>query len=217
MQESLKRAVFGNLLPLTLSLVALVGVGITSPARGTADPVRVAEVTISLPVSTWTHVNAASPNTSYWTYPRDAIRVGRVPSEPGLWRGFVQADIQPLHGRTIIDATLQIVLDHSASCNPTPVELWQVGVTVTPSVTWNTQGPWLSPISQAYAAANQSCGQPDSYISFVGTGVTSTVAQAAAMQHPTVTMGLRAQDESTWTQWKKFRPTNIWLVVRYAE
>src|SRR5688572_10045465 len=137
MTWSPSRSRLGALLPALLAVVT--ALGFAGAVRPAATPVKASTITVGIPLSVWTNVNSVSPNTSYWTSQRDAIRVGENASNNGIYRAFVQADVISLHSRAILDARVQMVLDHSASCAPTPVELWQLNTTFSQSqaVTYN--------------------------------------------------------------------------------
>jgi len=218
MTWSPSRSRLGSLLPALLAIV--MALGFAGAVRPAATPVKVSTITVSIPISVWTNVNSLSPNTSYWTSQRDAVRVGKNPSNNGVYRAFVQADIVSLHSRAILDARVQMVVDHSASCSPTPVQLWQLNTIFSQSlpVTYsNTAGVWVQQVSTVTAAANITCGQPPVTVQFSGGGLTNALAIAVVNELPQFAVGLRAQDENNMFQWKKFRPTDMYLIVTYSD
>ncbi len=209
-----------RLTPLTLAM-GLAAIAMTGVAPSSPQPVAV--VTVDIPVTTWTVINSAQPGTSYWTggY-RDSIRVGKNPSDNSVWRGILQAEISSLQGRDIVDARLIITLDHSASCNATPVALhsFSTPISTEDSVTWGNSAAKFGPLLDVrYANANGTggCGtlQPDYVVSFTGTSLTTALGQAVQQTHPQFTVGLRAPNEANSMEWKKFRHTNITLSVTY--
>lgn len=218
MTLSPSRTRLGGLLPALLAVV--MALGFAGAVRPAATPVKVSTITVSIPISVWTNVNSGSPATSYWTSQRDAIRVGKNPSTNAVYRAFLQADVTSLHSRAILDARLSMVLDHSASCGQTPVQLWQLNTTFSPSapVNWiNTAGVWIQPVSTVFAAANINCGQPPAYVQFSGAGLTDALGLAVVNEWSQFAVGLRAQNEADMFQWKKFRPTEMSLIVTYSD
>lgn len=211
-----------RLMPIVLTLAAFLAFGLAN-ATPEAAPVKASQVTVSLAMPTWTMVNSADPNRSYWTSYRDYIRVGKSPEDASVRRAFLQADTSSLQGRAILAVQLRIRLAHSASCAPTPVQLWSVRNTLNPnySVTWtNTANYWDSPLSTVSARADASgrCGMPGDYtVVFSGAALTFDLGTSLGSGKTTFTVGLRAQDETTWSQWKKFRPTSAQLVVTYSD
>jgi hypothetical protein len=216
----------GRLMPLTLALgLASIGVAGLTPGETSTHLRPVATITTVIPVSTWTVVNSAAPTTSYWTssFYRQQIRVGHNGDDNSTWRALLQADISSLQGRAISSAYFRITLDHSWSCAPTPAALYALNSTISPSapVTWATSaGYWGQQLDIRSANANGTgaCGivQPDYIMNFSG-GLTISLGTAVTNNNLVYTMGLRSPNEASSSEFKKFLPTNIELVVTYID
>ncbi|MGI5182605.1 DNRLRE domain-containing protein [Dactylosporangium sp. CA-152071] len=178
-----------------------------------------ADGTAVLYVSTyaWTQVSSGYPTTSFWTTNRDAMRSGREYGTTRVWRSFVRFDgLAPVTGTQILNATVTLTLNHSASCAATPVDLWKTqDLTAPATTTWaNSLGYWQTKVASVSTAANTTCGSAPHAVTFSG-GVTNAVQQKAAGGGADITFGLRALDENDQLQWKKFAPTGAFLEIWY--
>jgi hypothetical protein len=168
----------------------------------------------------WTHVNKASPNTSYWTgSSRDAIRVGREWGSSNVWRAHFQFDIAQLKGTIIRFASFHITADHTADCAASPVDLWQTNwIDRNKPYTWynDSDGDWNTKIQQVKASANESsCPKDDDPIEFGAALLKTRLQSHATNKYSTFTLGLRAPDEGNQYQWKKFVVGSAWLEVTF--
>lgn len=168
----------------------------------------------------WTQINKTYPFQSYWSVERDSARVGYSDwSSPAVtYRSFFLFSFSGWQGRTVTGATFEVVLDHSASCSSTPVDLWRTAnISRGSSVTWsNSSGSstWQARLSSAMGYANEGvCGQPDMLMRF--SNVAASV-QTAADGGSQLTLGLRAPNEADHYQWKKFDPTTAKLLVTWT-
>lgn len=162
----------------------------------TTFPVYI-DPSFSKPGSVWTHVNKASPSTSYWSdsSSRSSMRVGRQWQANDVWRTFVRFDTGLLAGSAVTKASLFVTLDHSASCGDTPVQLWKTSnISTTTAVTWNSSaGYWSQLLQTVNAGANESsCPKPDKVVEFGASPVLSSVQEIARTKVTSSTFGLRA-------------------------
>ena len=166
-------------------------------------------------------INQAYPNQSYldggaWT---DGIQAaGYVQaswSSDGLAqrvRAFWQMNTAPLNGKKIIAAHFNTTEVWASSCNTRPIELWSTsGASV--GGTWNnSQGVTWGTLQDSQNVAkgyNSSCPAGT-----VGFNALNAVTAAASSQAGSVTLGMRANNESDTYSWKKFS-VGAQLVVTY--
>lgn len=118
----------------------------------------------------WTQVNQAAPNRSYWDSGRTAgARVGLSVQPPGVFRSFFQMDTAPLAGTRVHRAGFRITLDHSNSCQPTTVDLWQTkAIDPAAALTWNnSKDHWLGGAPLA-SGAGQACAEFAAFLRLAG-------------------------------------------------
>ncbi|CAM3770077.1 RICIN domain-containing protein [Kibdelosporangium persicum] len=177
----------------------------------------------------WVSVDSYSPNTEYWTSDRDTARVGlQTFSSPyGRHRSFFQVNTSPIAGAQVVDTWFAITLDHSGACAATPVDLYHTkGIEAGTKITWNTTTEtstdkkwWLTKLDSRSGNANEGGGctttQPDLPMEFGSAALKTLVQNTADAKTGTLTFGLRAPNEGTNSQWKKFIPGTARLVVEY--
>lgn len=179
--------------------------------------------------SNWTTVRSCSPNTSYWTTRRDAIRVGNEPDQPScINRAFVNIPLDGLAGATINYASFFSNMDHTAPCaSPTPevrlavtTQTWiRPGV----AVTWNNTSDYFAYRAWVVGSASPSsanetgtCGR-DMGDKLVQWGVPAGDVQWFTNQaYPTLTFQLYSTIENSWTTWKKFYPDSSYLEINFS-
>jgi Concanavalin A-like lectin/glucanases superfamily len=170
----------------------------------------------------WAPVSRARPDSSYrsgTTY-RDEMRVGQTygGASDDDWRTLMLWDISPFKGATILDASVQVNVWHTADCTPTPFQLWHTSIiSKTQPVTWNnTVNKGWSLTAQRNATANKSsCPQGNDAVNFDQSAVRGVVQHSASSQDNWLSMGFRAKSESDPLQWKKLKPGTAVLEVSY--
>ncbi|MFD0259321.1 ricin-type beta-trefoil lectin domain protein [Kitasatospora indigofera] len=160
----------------------------------------------------WTRVDKSYPNQAYWNA-NDIARVGHEDQDGGTSRSFFQMDswnfTRP--GVRINSARFEIVETHAWSCSARPVELWWTGA-INSGTNWNNQpgwGGWSD--TQNVAKGNEAHGCGDDWVYF---NAYNAVMAGVQYQSPSLTLGLRASNESDTYGWKKF-DNNPRLVVNY--
>ena len=158
-------------------------------------------------------------NTSYSNYVEvgDCNWTGSDPCDKvAVFRSYFQMNTTPLDGSyssgthaTVTDASFTItqIWNGEANCTATPVDLYLAGP-ISSSTTW--PGPQTSYIDRASSGAGNGCGSAS-----VDIGALSAMQSAAADWWSTTTLELRADDETTYDQWKQF-DDNPTLSVTYA-
>ncbi|WP_329108699.1 carboxypeptidase regulatory-like domain-containing protein [Micromonospora sp. NBC_01699] len=125
-------------------------------------------------------------------------------------------DTTAVRGKFIQAATFRVEQKHSWTCSPkSNAKLWLTGA-ISSGTTWNRQPTWDGSVT-AQTAANRKngavhgCAGPGT-IEF---NVTSMVARAAGGNWAHMTVGLRAVDEGTLNQWKRFNHSSPKLAITY--
>ena len=167
----------------------------------------------------WTTVWSKYPGSSFW---RDssALLNGSTSGTVGagrtedcsscadyIVRSMFRMNVARAAGNRVISAKFMIEQRHSWTCSPkSNAKLWLMNSTISSTTTWNKQPTWNSSYTATTAAnrklgAIHGCSGPGT-IEF---NATSMVAKAAASKSSTLTVGLRAIDEGTKQQWKRFK------------
>jgi hypothetical protein len=173
--------------------------------------------------SAWTYVNSASPGTSYWsTKDSGRAKVGKVwNSSDGPYRSFFQMNLSRIANATVKRAWFYIVLDHSANCAASPVELWQTSdIDPAKSLTWsNSASYWLKNLQTESGKANEggACPQPDDPMEFEPAALKTIVQDIATRRLPTISLGLRIplSQETNQYNWKYFHPESAQVNVEF--
>ncbi|MEU7909149.1 LamG-like jellyroll fold domain-containing protein [Actinoplanes sp. NPDC049118] len=170
----------------------------------------------------WTHVSRKNPTKSYWSdsSTRGDMRVGQLwqGSSDDDWRTIVQFDVNKLKGATIKKAHVLVNVRHSASCSPTPFQLWRTNwVDKSAAVTWNsTKDKTWKVLGSVNATANKSaCPKGNDEVRFAQTAVRDDFQNGARAGLGTITLAFRAKSESDDYQWKKLVPDSAYLDVEY--
>lgn len=169
------------------------------------------------PVQQWTYVNKSDPDRSYWTDERAGMLVGPLAEPRGVYRSLLRFDTAPLAGAVIHSVRFIIVLDRSASCRPTPVDLWRTApIDPATPLSWRgSRDHWLGGAPLASQSGNACESQLDTSMGFASAELTALLQEAADTGASTVSLGLRAPNERDPRQGKVFRPETAFLVVNY--
>ncbi|WP_328323587.1 RICIN domain-containing protein [Kribbella sp. NBC_00382] len=169
----------------------------------------------------WTHVNRLFPDQSYWDYDRgEGAKVGWAWDNSGnMYRSMFQLGTAGIAGSRVISARFTITLDHTPTGSPTQVDLWKLApISRSQAITWNNTGVhWQQYLANASGNAWTNGGQPDQALGFDGGALKSVVQTAADQRASSITLGLKAPDESGngGAQWKRFRGETAAIVVTY--
>ncbi len=182
----------------------------------------------------WTTVWSKFPTSSFWqngTAMNNAPTFGGSGSgrtcdrstdqgvcltSPYVIRSIFRMDLSGVQGKQISGATFRIQQRWAWTCNPaTNAKLWLTSP-ISPSTTWNDQ-PWWDPDHTAQTLANHRVGggagcTGEHDVEFDVTGI---VQLAVGGGWGDVTFGLRAVDEGTTAQWKRFDAGSPVLVIQY--
>jgi hypothetical protein len=209
--------------PARILLVGLLAAAALTAPLG-FQPVRAAGGTVSTvgALEAWTKVNACFPNQTYWDGSNDpdpgkfgAVKAGRTPQNSGdpcsgiIWRSMLRMNTAGVAGKTILRATFNAFETFAPACNPEPVDLWWTD-SISTSTDWNTQG-WIQKVA-SWSGAHGWPGSPCAARAWVVFDVTAIMARIAAGGGTSLTLGLRAPNESVChsnssgntCQWKRF-------------
>jgi hypothetical protein len=172
----------------------------------------------------WTSVWSKYPTKSFWkdtsaltnggTY--GSAGVGRTEDCSGCAdhkiRSFFRMDTSKVKSDdTVISATFTIEQRWSWTCSPASnAKVWKTGG-IGASTTWNKQPTWNNSLT-AQSKANRKYGAVHGCI---GPGLAAfDVSKMVVSGASTVTLGLKAIDEGTKNQWKRFKPSTAKLSVK---
>jgi hypothetical protein len=177
----------------------------------------------------WAIVMSKHPGSSFWQN-STALTTGKTFGSAGagrtedcvgcadhIVRSFFRMDVAKAKGKIVSDAKFRIEQRHSWTCSPkSNAKVWLTGG-ITNKTTWNNQPSWNSGKTATTAAnrkngAVHGCSGPGT-IEFNVTSIIKYVVET--QKSTTATLGLRAIDESTKNQWKRFNHSSPKLSVTY--
>ena len=176
----------------------------------------------------WTTVWSNHKSSSFWKN-SSAMLNGKTSGSAGagrtedcsgcsdyIIRSFFRMDVAKARKKQIISATFRIEQKHSWTCSPkSNAKLWMTG-NISDKTTWNNQPTWNSSYT-SQTAANRKNGAVHGCLGpgTIEFNTTSMVAKAAASNWSTLTVGLRAIDEGTLGQWKRFNHASPKMAITY--
>ncbi|MER7767539.1 LamG-like jellyroll fold domain-containing protein [Kitasatospora sp. NPDC096140] len=174
----------------------------------------------------WAGVSRTYPNQAYWhfTYNSNYVHDWGVGycgdtsrcAPTDVKRAFFQMS-NPFVGKQILSATFGTYESWSYSCDSRPVELWNTGY-ISPSLNWNAQnasGFWGRYLQTINTAKGWSSSCPGGWLEYGEDGaVRNLVQDAANWGWPTISFGLKAQNEGDTLAWKRFTD-DAYLSVYY--
>ncbi|GGZ37634.1 hypothetical protein GCM10010387_34770 [Streptomyces inusitatus] len=200
--------------------------------ESTVFPVVIDPVTKTTTRSAWTGVMSGKPNEQDWKFSKET-GVGKCPTDysPASCNGV---DVRRLlftmstsfyKDKQIVSTTFSARVAHIYSATPTPepIRLYRIGGknhSITSSTNWsNTANLWDSHLQTVDKAISPtSCSSSGSAnLHFEGGksgALTNQMKTAAAEGWSSLTLGLRASDESRFAEWKRICG-NAYLSVEY--
>ncbi len=176
----------------------------------------------------WTSVWSKHKSSSFWQN-STALYNGKTFGSAGagrtedckgcadhIIRSMFRMNTSSVRGKHILAAQFRVEQRHAWTCSPkTNAKLWMTGA-ISSGTTWNNQPSWYSSYT-AQTVGNRKYGAAHGCL---GTGtiefnVKTMVAKAAASNWSTLTVGLRAIDEGTLGQWKRFNHASPKLAITY--
>lgn len=198
--------------------------------KDTVFPVVIDPIQRTTSRSSWTGVMSGMPGEQDWKYSGSA-GVGKCPTDynpvscngVGVRRVMFTLPLSFYKGKQILGATFSARVEHIYSASPTaePIQLYRIGgqnYSLNSSSSWsNTSDDWddyLQTVDKAISPTSCS-SQANLHFESGATGeLTSEVKTAAAGGWNSMTLGLRAADESRFAEWKRICG-NAYLSVKY--
>ena len=175
----------------------------------------------------WTTVWSKYKTSSFWKN-ASALNNGSTSGSAGagrtedcsgcsdyIIRSFFSMDVSKVRAKQILSATFRIEQRHSWTCSPkSNAKVWMTSG-ISSSTTWNHQPTFYTWFHRADAAnrkygASRLCGHGHDRVQRYCDG-----DQAGGANWSTLTLGLRAIDEGTKYQWKRFNHASPKLAITY--
>ncbi|WP_327180822.1 FG-GAP-like repeat-containing protein [Streptomyces sp. NBC_01334] len=169
-------------------------------------------------VSSWTWVNSAAPNTSFW---KDTSSTGMHVGYQG-WqtpyhdsRAYAKFTVDSrLFGATVIDSHFYATETYAPSCTATEVQLWRTGP-ISSSTTWANKPARTTQWGSKTVAYGYDPSCPAQSLGFDITSHMQDVADDGSLS--SLTLGLQAPDDdpSNKYSWKKFDHATLSMSTTY--
>jgi hypothetical protein len=180
--------------------------------------------------TSWTGVMSGMPSEQDWKY-SDSAGVGKCPTDYsakscdgiGVRRVLFTMPMSFYKGKQILGSSFSARVTHIYSASPTaePIQLYRIGgknYSINSSSDWsNTQDDWsdyLQTVNKAISPTSCSSQANLHFESGASGELTSEVKTAAADGWSSMTLGLKAGDESTFPGWKRVCG-NAYLSISY--
>nr|WP_241678549.1 LamG-like jellyroll fold domain-containing protein [Streptomyces lasalocidi] len=186
----------------------------------TVFPLYIDPPTKGIALGDWTAL--ASNGTKYWEFSGDK-GVGRCSnyagylcaSTPYTQRMYFEYPLSSIHGKKILDATLEVYQVWTFSCTPHWYDLSRVDKGISSSTTWSTRPAAVDLMGDRNVAYGRGTlcdpSQPANWVRFsdnvdeTNENLTTTLSSYAANKTAEVTFSLTAHDESDAGAWARFR------------
>ncbi|MFC8512328.1 LamG domain-containing protein [Streptomyces sp. NPDC057257] len=196
----------------------------------TVFPVVIDPISRTTSRTSWTGVMSGMPGEQDWKYSGSA-GVGKCPTDynpvscngVGVRRVMFTMPLSFYKGKQILGATFSARVEHIYSASPTaePIQLYRIGgqnYSLNSSSSWsNTSDDWddyLQTVDKAISPTSCSSQANLHFESGESGELTSEIKTAAAGGWNSMTLGLRAADESRFAEWKRICG-NAYLSVKY--
>lgn len=187
----------------------------------TVFPLYIDPPTKGIALGDWTAL--ASNGTKYWEFDGDK-GVGRCSNyagylcsnSPYTQRMYFEYPLSSIHGKKVLDATLEVYQVWTFTCDPHWYDLSHVTKGISSSTTWSTRptaDDLMGDRNVAYGRGSLcSPSQPANWVRFsdnvgeeTNENLTTTLASYAANKTSQITFSLTAHDESDAASWARFR------------
>ncbi|WP_432123773.1 LamG domain-containing protein [Streptomyces sp. C10-9-1] len=193
----------------------------------TVYPVVIDPVSKTTHRSAWTAVMSGMPSTKEWKYSGSA-GVGKCPlnynptscKNVGVRRTLYTVPTSFYKGKQIIKATFSARVEHVywADAKAEPIQLYRIGGknhTITSSSNWsNTKDDWDDLLMTVDRKISPTSCSSSANLHFEGGELTSELKTAAGGGWSSLSLGLKAGDESSYAGWKRICG-NTYLSVDY--
>ncbi|MFB7248919.1 LamG domain-containing protein [Streptomyces populi] len=189
--------------------------------QDTVFPLYIDPPTKGITLGDWTAL--ASNGTKYWKFDGDK-GVGRCSNyagylcsnDPYTQRMYFEYPLSSIHGKKVLDATMEVYQEWTFSCDPHWYDLSRVDKGISSSTTWSSRPTGVDLMGDRNVAYGRgslcSPSQPANWVRFsdnvgeeTNENLTTTLASYAANKAPQITFSLTAHDESDAGAWARFR------------
>ncbi|MGW3990397.1 LamG domain-containing protein [Streptomyces sp. NPDC004830] len=197
----------------------------------TVFPLYIDPPTKGVTLGDWTAL--ASNGSKYWEFDGDK-GVGRCSNyagylcsySPYTQRMYFEYALSSIHGKKVLDATMEVYQEWTFSCEPHWYDLSRVDKGISSSTTWSSRPTAVDLMGDRLVAYGRgelcSPSQPANWVRFsdnvgeeTNENLTSTLASYATNKQSQITFSLTAHDESDAGAWARFR-NNAKLSVTYV-
>ncbi|WP_328504917.1 LamG domain-containing protein [Streptomyces sp. NBC_00457] len=187
----------------------------------TVFPLYIDPPTKGIALGDWTAL--ASNGTKYWEFDGDK-GVGRCSNyagylcsnSPYTQRMYFEYPLSSIHGKKVLDATMEVYQEWTFTCDPRWYDLSRVDKSISSSTTWSSRPNGVDLMGDRNVAYGRGglCTppQPANWVRFsdnvgeeTNENLTTTVASHAANKESQITFSLSAHDESNAAAWARFR------------
>ncbi|MFF3941668.1 LamG domain-containing protein [Streptomyces phaeofaciens] len=187
----------------------------------TVFPLYIDPPTKGISLGDWTAL--ASNGTKYWEFDGDK-GVGRCSNyagylcsnSPYTQRMYFEYPLSSIHGKKVLDATMEVYQLWTFSCDPHWYDLSRVDKGISSSSTWSTRPTGVDLMGDRNVAYGRgtlcSPSQPANWVRFsdnvvdeTNENLTTTLASYAANKESQIAFSLTAHDESDAGAWARFR------------
>ncbi|WP_234438299.1 DNRLRE domain-containing protein [Streptomyces sp. 303MFCol5.2] len=188
----------------------------------TVFPLYIDPPTKGIALGDWTAL--ASNGTKYWEFDGDK-GVGRCSnyagylcaSTPYTQRMYFEYPLSSIHGKKVLDATMEVYQLWTFTCDPHWYDLSRVDKGISSSTTWSTRPAGVDLMGDREVAYGRgalcSPSQPANWVRFsdnvsggeTNENLTTTLASYASNKQAEITFSLTAHDESDAAAWARFR------------
>ncbi|WP_331739984.1 LamG domain-containing protein (plasmid) [Streptomyces sp. NBC_00015] len=188
----------------------------------TVFPLYIDPPTKGIALGDWTAL--ASNGTKYWEFDGDK-GVGRCSnyagylcaSTPYTQRMYFEYPLSSIHGKKVLDATMEVYQLWTFTCDPHWYDLSRVDKGISSSTTWSTRPAGVDLMGDREVAYGRgalcSPSQPANWVRFsdnvsggeTNENLTTTLASYAENKQAEITFSLTAHDESDAAAWARFR------------
>ncbi|MYQ47229.1 LamG domain-containing protein [Streptomyces sp. SID4985] len=187
----------------------------------TVFPLYIDPPTKGITLGDWTAL--ASNGTKYWEFDGDK-GVGRCSNyagylcsnSPYTQRMYFEYPLSSIHGKKVLDATMEVYQVWTFTCDPHWYDLSRVDKGISSSTTWSSRPTGVDLMGDRYVAYGRgslcSPSQPANWVRFsdnvdeeTNENLTTTLASYATNKEAQITFSLTAHDESDAAAWARFR------------
>ncbi|MGW4790122.1 LamG-like jellyroll fold domain-containing protein [Streptomyces sp. NPDC004230] len=189
--------------------------------ENTVFPLYIDPPTKGIVLGDWTAL--ASNGTKYWEFDGDK-GVGRCSnyagylcaSSPYTQRMYFEYPLSSIHGKKVLDATMEVYQVWTFTCDPHWYDLSRVDKSISSSTTWSSRPAGVDLMGDRNVANGRGSlcdpSQPANWVRFsdntdeeTNENLTTTLASYAANKTSQITFSLTAHDESNAASWARFR------------